>query len=124
MTRQERIWWELKSSDEPLGTLDLEARLSLPQESIRKAIYDMRKFCTISTVGGGSARRYAIPPGETYRCPGKGNAEGSRRNLRPWNWEKGLKIMQSMRVKGVRTPPKPRPGIALEACWPSMKTCR
>lgn len=127
MTTQERIWREIKAADAPVGVGDISEQIGIDSGVVRKSLYALRRWCDLVQHGKGCATKYSVPPGGVYACPGRGNTEGSRRNLRPWNWQNGLAAIQARRSRGHsgrRAIPTPRPAIALEQCWPSMRIGR
>lgn len=125
MTAQERVWRCIKASNAPMTRAEIASDLGMPPERVGDALYGIRKTSALTLDGKGPAARYSIPPGETYQGIGKGNAPGSRRALCPWNWQKGLEAINRKRIRGHsgrKAIPKPRPAIALEVCWPSMRS--
>jgi hypothetical protein len=127
MTQQERIWWQIKASGVPIGVHGIADALGIDCALVRKAMWYIRRRCAVATTGRGTAMKYSIPAGETYKCLGRGNHPNSRMQLQPWHWQNGLAAIQEKKIaghSGTKSIPKPKPQIALEQFWPSMITRR
>lgn len=113
MTRQERVWWQIKAMG-PCTTQDVADVLGCTRKEVACCILQMvEQGCQVTKVGKHGAL-YSIPEGAGYTCIGRGNHPRCRQNLVPWNWQSGLAKMKAMARPKHK---KPVPATTLEKCW-------